>query len=73
LTPHGSWYDCRLSGSAAVQSIDEAGNGCIQIKQYWNPAAIPALFSGQRGQGDGHPGMRPLKSAALQQDAAAKA
>jgi len=58
-----------LFGSAAVQSIDEPGNGCIQIKQYRHPAAIPALF----GQGDGHTGMRPLKLTALRQRAAAKA
>jgi hypothetical protein len=59
-----------LFGSAAVQSIDEPGNGCIQIKQYRHPATIPALFG---GQGDGHTGMRPLKLTALRQRAAAKA
>jgi hypothetical protein len=36
-----------LSGSAAAQLIDEPGNGCIQIKQYRNSAAIPASFGGQ--------------------------
>jgi hypothetical protein len=59
-----------LSGSAAVQLIDEPGNGCIQIKQYRKSSSDPGLVRRPR---DGHTGMRPLKSTALQQHAAANA
>jgi lactoylglutathione lyase len=58
-----------LSGSAAVQSIDETGNGCIQIKQYRKSSGDPGLVRRPR---DGQTGTRPLKSTALQQHAAAK-
>jgi lactoylglutathione lyase len=55
ITPHGSKHDCRLRGSAAFSSMDEAGDGSTQTRQYWDLTA--ALVS----RGDSNAQKRSLK------------